>query len=80
MSFSVVFKKVFSITLGLLFSISLKSQTTLSLTEQTFVLNSKETKKIYLGFNKGDKIFDDETMSEWRAITPKSEMRIYVPI
>lgn len=30
--------------------------------------------------NKGDKIFDDETMSEWRAITPKSEMRIYVPI
>lgn len=30
--------------------------------------------------NKGDKIFDDETMSEWRAITPQSEMRIYVPI
>lgn len=30
--------------------------------------------------NKGDKIFDVDTMSEWRAITPKSESRIYVPL
>ena len=30
--------------------------------------------------NKGDKIFDDETMTEWRAITPRAEMRIYVPL